>query len=223
MIDPNGGVVPVCAACENCLRHEEGLQSALKKEVDRAISVRAKRGSRFRNKDAVFSMGGLIHRSESRIDDRDDSRLSPDRAFAILAPSISFKSKLKDILTSSAAKLYFVLLSARRTLDSRLKSDQDDKKWYLKPKEFEKLMLVSGTDWMTGEHMLTVYNLLDLNKSGFLHLAELCAVFQHAFEVCRDILNGGTIDPSEFRSNLLEFRDLFLENSLVCQIRNLNS
>lgn len=54
MIDPNGGVVPVCVACESCLRHEEGLQSALKKEVDRAISVRAKRVAAFGTKMQCF-------------------------------------------------------------------------------------------------------------------------------------------------------------------------
>jgi hypothetical protein len=132
--------------------------------------------------------------------------LTPEEAFGLLSPPINYRSAWKDALSSSAAKLYFVLSHCRRTLDNRMNEDPDvDSRWYLTEKEFEKLLFSSGVDWMERPQIFQTYKELDLNKSGCLHVSELCAVLQAAEEVCKDILNG-LCDPQELRSELIKLK-----------------
>lgn len=130
--------------------------------------------------------------------------MSPEKAFAILAPPIIFnKSTWQELIRSSAAKLYYVLTHARRVLETRIASESSEEKWYLKIKEFEHLLLSAGVDWIERATVPLIHRNLDLNKSGFLHISELCAVFQSAEEICRDILNG-QIDLRELKKDIAE-------------------
>ena len=147
--------------------------------------------------------------------------MEPVDAFALLAPPIPFKTTWAEIATSSAAKLYFVLTSCRRLLDERISSrpvqSLQERKWYLTEKEFEKLLLTSGVDWMVRDQVYNAYKKLDLNHSGFLHISELCATLQFAEEVCRAVING-QVDMEELKMELEEFKEDCHPMTLVSQI-----
>ena len=220
----------ICQACASTLEYERWLQQVVNDESAKAVAIRHKRGSRFRNKDAVFAIGGVVQNARSRsslrlsevvIQTPSLMSMSAEKAFAILAPPIAFKSAWKEILNSSAAKLYFVLTHSRRFLDKRINADDeldtDDRRWYLTEKEFEKVMLSSGMDWMERPQLSETHKKLDLNKSGFLHVSELCAVFQSAEEICRDILNG-LVDLDDLRKDLVSYRNEISGASLLTQI-----
>lgn len=161
----------VCSACERCLMYEEILRAGLVVEQVEAVDARRKRGSVFESSDSVFKLGGVEMASNSV-----PSIMTPERAFSILAPP-------------SAGKLYFVLSSCRRKLDHRILTNSMDSKWYLTHREFEKLLFTCGVDWMERAQMDDTYNKFDLNQSGSLHVSELCAVFQRAELLCRQILS----------------------------------
>jgi hypothetical protein len=205
------------------------LNDVLDDETGKARLIRRKRGSRFHNKDAVFAVGGVVHRPKSRssIKIADIPKLppsvtsmTPENAFAILAPPMSCKKGWVAIVTSSAAKLYFVLSSCRRILDQRINGRirvPEEEKWYLTDKEFERLIIQSGVDWMTRDQVWHTYKQLDLNKSGSLHISELFSVLHSAVEICRDILNG-QMDLVSLKSDLEEYRSLAPKSSLISQI-----
>ena len=198
------------------MEYESWLKDLVDSEASKAFVTRKKRGSRFTNKDAVFSIGGVVHRGRSRSSVKVDevlkipapliASLTPEEAFGLLAPPIDFRPNWSDVISSSAAKLYFVLSHCRRTLDSRMSEDSDsESRWYLTEKEFEKLLFSSGVDWMERPQIFQTYKELDLNKSGCLHVSELCAVLQAAEEICKDILNG-LCDPTELKAELTRLR-----------------
>ena len=219
-----------CLSCESCVDYENWLQHVVNEESAKAVAVRHKRGSRFRNKDAVFAIGGVAQKSRSRsslrlseivIETGSLASMSAEKAFSILAPPIGFKASWQDKIMSSAAKLYFVLTSSRRILDRRINSGGDsrlgERTWYLTDKEFEKVMLSSGMDWMERPQLFETHRKLDLNQSGSLHISELCAVFQSAEEICRDVLHG-LVDLEDLRKDLLAFRGEMSGPCLLSQI-----
>jgi hypothetical protein len=163
----------------------------VKSDELQAIALRNRRGSRFKPGDAVFQLEGVVVSKNKRA----PSSMSAVEAFAILAPPIPFRALPADVLKSSAAKLYFVITHCRRNLDARINHDfsNEENKWYLTEKEFEKVLLSSGVDWMERTEFFEAYKKIDLNKSGSMHVAELSAVLQSADEVCRELLNE-TID-----------------------------
>lgn len=139
----------MCAVCERCLQYERTVKEASCAEQVNAIEVRKKRGSQFQNEHGMMTAGAT-------------SVASSTVAFSILAPPIAFKSRWRDVATSSAAKLYFVMSSCRRKLECRIESYKSsdelaDFKWYLSPKEFEKLLLTCGVDWMERDQMESTY------------------------------------------------------------------
>ena len=207
---------PVCESCESCVRYEAWLKNVVESEASKAFLVRRKRGSRFTNKDAVFAIGGIVHRARSRssimIDEAPSitvspCALTPEESFGILAPPIPFKKKWPNIVRSSAAKLYFVLTHCKRILDERMKEEiETESKWYLTSKEFEKLLFTAGLDWMERPQIFKTYSELDVNKSGYLHVSELCSALESAEELCKDILYG-LCDLEELQRDLLEIKN----------------
>lgn len=213
--------LPSCKSCESCIQYEAWLKEVVETEASKAFQVRRRRGSRFTNKDAVFAIGGIVHKMQSRSslivnDLAPSSAMTSQEAFGILAPPISFKSNWGDIVRSSAAKLYFVLTHCRRLWDHRMNEQADgETKWYLSQKEFEKLLISSGVDWMDRSQIFQTYAELDLNKSGFLHVSELCSTFESAEEMCRDILHG-LCEISDLRKQLLEISKRPNRSKIAC-------
>ena len=197
-----------CVACECCVKHERWIRKQVELETAEAFVGRARRGSRFKPGDAVFVKCGVLNPEDS-VELRERSKgsacsMASEEAFAILAPPIPFQNSRKEILKSSAAKLYFVITHCRRNLDLRINHEAAEGKWYLTEKEFERILLTSGVDWMERTSIFETYRKVDLNQSGSIHVAELGAVLRGADEVCREILNEG-MDLEAFITSILKY------------------
>ena len=177
--DSGAGVT--CLSCEGCVNHEASLEKLLLVHEAESVAVRSKRGSVFLSQDSVLSLGGVCIGGVGK----------STHGFALLAPPVRLNSSL-SIVVQSAAKLHFVLSSSRRILDRRIQYSEKsaEPKWYLNPREFEKLFLTCGVDWMDRPQFDATYRQLDLNQSGALHLSELFAVCMGADAICREIING---------------------------------
>lgn len=209
---PSGVPNTPCVACERCSEHEKWLKQAAEEGARSGAAIRRKRGSKFDPSNSLLWIEPTapVHPKE----------ISPEDAFTLLAPPVRFKTGIRTVVTSSAAKLYFALVGCRRYLDSRVsaKDKIEEKLWYLTQKECEQMLVACGVDWMSREQAFFTHRRMDLNGSGSVHISEASHTFESALSLCREILNGG-VDMSALVRDLKSYKVSGEENSLVAQIQ----
>lgn len=203
-----------CVACERCSEHERFLKEAAEEGSRNAAAIRRKRGSQFDPSNALLWIEPAAPKHQKEI--------TSEQAFALLAPPVRFKTNLRDIVTSSAAKLYFAMVNCRRYLDSRVSAKEkvDEKLWYLSEKESEQMLIACGVDWMHRDQVNFTHNRMDLNGSGSLHISEASHTFEAALILCREILNG-EVDMHGLVQGLKNYPVVGEEDSLVRQIQDM--
>ena len=178
-----------CVICRNCSKHEADLVEKLKARESSSLAARAQRGSAV----SIDFEGLFAIRHKEDVRSASSETMSGEKAFALLAPSVSINSKTPiRIITTSAGRLHLVLNTIKEKLESGFLSDSQIE--YLSPKQFENFLIQCGLHWIPRDHVSILFEAFDANKSGNLHVSEVLFVAEKAHALCRKILCGHVTD-----------------------------
>jgi hypothetical protein len=184
IISPSSG--EGCPICDMCVQNETRLVEELKAKEHAAFEARQKRGSTvLMDFEGVFADRHKAQRSSTS----SSQSISEEKAFSILAPSVSCTSptdtSIKHLITTSAGRLHLSLNTMEQKLESEVLSNTSD---YYTCKQFENFLVRCGFHWIPRDRIPTLYAVFDTNHSGDLHVSEILFVVRKAHALCRKIL-----------------------------------
>ena len=204
-----------CPICDACSVNEARLIRELQAREHASFEARQKRGST-----VLMDFEGIFADRYKKSSVSLLESMTEEKAFSILAPAVSgakaSSSSLADLITSSAGRLHLSLTTVEQKLETDIVSCASEN---YNSKQFENFLLLCGFHWIPREEVPKLFDLVDTNHSGNLHVSEILLTSKKAHELCRKILTRRVTDFKSLAQSLVACNsgttECFLTNQLA--------